>query len=163
MMEDFEVWYTREHPRVLAACTALAGEVDVARDATDEAFTRALERWSKVAGMNAPGGWVQAVALNYLRRTLRRRRLERLLGAGAHAEAVPPDRELWMVVRTLPARQQTAVVLAYVHDLSGTAIAQAMGIAPGTVSSTLDAARRNLRQRLADSASSEERVRWLTS
>jgi predicted RNA polymerase sigma factor len=63
-MTEFEGWYEREHPLVLAACCALGGNADVAREATDEAFVRALERWSKVGEMAAPGGWVQVVALN---------------------------------------------------------------------------------------------------
>ncbi len=75
-MTDFEGWYEQEHPRVLAACCALGGNVGVAREATDEAFVRALERWSKVGEMAAPGGWVQVVALNQLWRSLRRRRFE---------------------------------------------------------------------------------------
>jgi len=69
-MVEFEAWYRAQHPGVLAACTALSGDLDAARDATDEAFARALERWPDVAQMAAPGGWVQTVALNVLRRTL---------------------------------------------------------------------------------------------
>ena len=45
MEEDFEVWYRREHPRVLATCAALSGDAAAAAEATDEAFVRALERW----------------------------------------------------------------------------------------------------------------------
>ena len=161
-MEGFEAWYTAEHPRVLSACVALSGDYDAAREATDEAFTRALERWSQVESMASPGGWVQTVAINALRRGLRRRRLERGLRRGLSAPPLP-DPELWLVVRSLPPRQQTVIVLAYVHDLPQTTIAEVMGIAPGTVSSTLDAARRGLRRRLAEPVDSEEeRLRWLT-
>jgi RNA polymerase sigma-70 factor, ECF subfamily len=55
-MEDFERWYRREHPRVLATCVALTGDLDAAGDATDEAFSRALERWPVVGAMVSPGG-----------------------------------------------------------------------------------------------------------
>src|SRR5438105_8229359 len=72
----FEPWYRKEHPRVLGALFVLSGEADVARDATDEAFARALAHWPKVGGMESPGGWVYRVALNELRRTLRRRSAE---------------------------------------------------------------------------------------
>jgi DNA-directed RNA polymerase specialized sigma24 family protein len=162
-MDDFDLWYEQEYPRVLAACAALAGELESARDATGEAFARAFERWATVSAMAAPGGWVQTVALNGLRRSLRRRRLERALGSAWRGPAVGlPDPELWMVVRSLPARQQTAVVLAYVHDLPGAAIAEVMGVSLGTVSSTLDAARKSLRRRLTEPITSEENVSWLT-
>ena len=45
---DFERWYRREHPRVVAALAVAGGDVDVAREATDEAFVRAYERWARV-------------------------------------------------------------------------------------------------------------------
>jgi RNA polymerase sigma-70 factor (ECF subfamily) len=161
-MDDFEGWYVQEYPRVLSACVALAGDLEAARDATGEAFTRALERWGDVAQMSTPGGWVQTVAINELRRGLRRGRLELRLRPRRRQDEAVPDLELWMVVRSLPVRQQTALVLAYVHDLPGAAIAEAMGISLGTVSSTLDAARRSLRRRLSEPITFEEDVQWLT-
>jgi RNA polymerase sigma-70 factor, ECF subfamily len=152
-MEDFEAWYFSEHRRVLGACLALAGEADVARDAADEAFTRALERWADVAAMDAPGAWVQVVALNQVRRLLRRRRLEhRLLLFGARpagAEVALPNPGLWAAVRDLPSRQQTAVVLRYIGDLPEADIAAALGISRGNVARTLHDARSRLRVRLA--------------
>jgi RNA polymerase sigma-70 factor (ECF subfamily) len=141
-MEDFEPWYQSERPLVLAACVALAGDLDAAREATDEAFTRALERWPKVSKMASPGGWTQTVALNQLRRDFRRRRGERSRSSDqALASRDPeglPDPELWSSVRSLPPRQQTALVLRYVHDLSNADISDLMGISRGTVASTLD-------------------------
>lgn len=145
-MENFELWYEIQRPRVLAACMALACDLDTAREATDEAFTRALERWPTVAAMVSPGGWTQTVALNYLRRGLRRRRRERGgLGQGRDVPPPgPPDSESWAAVRSLPHRQQTAVVLRYVQDLSYEQIATTMAISRGTVASTLAAARARL-------------------
>lgn len=55
MEQDFELWYRRERPRVLATCVALSGDVGVASGAADEAFVRALERWSSVSEMTSPG------------------------------------------------------------------------------------------------------------
>jgi RNA polymerase sigma-70 factor, ECF subfamily len=121
LMEEFEAWYRAQHPRVLASIAALAGDLDAAREATDEAFARALEHWATLTDMTAPGGWVQTVALNVLRRTLRRRRFVPHRSASSAVSSdheVPlPDPDLWAAVRTLPHRQQVAVVLRYVHDL----------------------------------------------
>jgi RNA polymerase sigma-70 factor (ECF subfamily) len=52
--------------------------------------------------------------------------------------------EVWDAVRGLPPQQRTAIALRYLLDLSQAEIATAMGIAPGTVSATLHAARRRL-------------------
>lgn len=154
-MNDFETWYEHEHPRVLATCVALTGEVDAAGEATDEAFVRALERWPAVAAMASPGGWVQVVALNHLRRGLRRRNREHPQAEGRvegsdRVKLAVPDFELWALVAGLPPRQRTAVVLRYVHDLPEATIAELMGIARGTVASTLAAAQTGLRRKLSE-------------
>ena len=159
-MEDFDRWYARERPRVFAACVALTGEVDEAGEATDEAFARALARWTVVSAMLSPGGWVQVVALNHLQRNLRRRRAERRLARFFHGEPVGanssiPDPDLWACVAQLPGRQRIAIVLRYVHDLSEAAISESMGISRGTVASTLASARASLQKRLAEAISDD--------
>ena len=130
----------------------LSGEPDVARDATDEAFARALAHWSKVEGMESPGGWVYRVALNELRRTLRRRSTEARVLQLHRPREVPggPLPEVWQAVAQLPGRQRTAIVLRFVADLPEADIAQAMGVRRGTVSSTLALARRRLSELLQD-------------
>jgi RNA polymerase sigma factor (sigma-70 family) len=159
-MTEFEDWYRRERPMVLSACLALTGNLDAAREATDEAFTRAFERWETVGAMRAPGAWTQTVALNYLRRRLRGRPLIRAFRIGQQDVPAPevPDSELWQSVRRLPARQQTAVVLRYVHDLSYEQIAEAMNISMGAVASTLNAAHRKLARPASSAEPNEEKV-----
>lgn len=154
-MDGFDDFYRAEYPRVLAACRALGAGAEPAGDATDEAFARAFERWPRVRQMASPGGWVQVVAINHLRRGGRRRTIEavalRRRATAGHAPApAPPDAELWGAVSRLPRRQQQCIVLRYVHDLAEGAIAETLGVTRGTVASTLDAARRSLRSRLGD-------------
>jgi hypothetical protein len=55
MGSDFEVWYMREHPRLVAALLLVTGDVDLAREAVDEACSRALARWERVAEIYFPG------------------------------------------------------------------------------------------------------------
>lgn len=141
---EFESWYLREHPKVVAALTWVAGDPHVAADATDEAFARAYANWRKVATMSSPGGWVYRVALNVVRRRMRRSALEqRKLEPPAEVTQVV-DREIWAVVQQLPERQRVAVVLRYLLDLPEQEVATAMGISRGTVASTLAAARKRL-------------------
>lgn len=148
----FESWYLSEHATVLATLLWVSGDADVAREATDEAFARALDAWPRVRAMASPGGWVYTVALNLVRRHARRSAAERR----ALDRARLPDRfsdrtgELWMLVQQLPPRQRTAVVLRYLSDLKERDIAQVMNISPGTVASTLAAARHRLADWLCD-------------
>lgn len=141
---EFERWYLCEHPKVLAALTWVAGDPDVAADATDEAFARAYADWRRVVRMASPGGWVYRVALNVLRRRMRRASFEQRTVVPPAAVAHVVDREIWTVVQQLPERQRVAVVLRYLLDLPEEEVATTMGISRGTVASALAAARQRL-------------------
>ena len=156
---EFSDWYVREHRRVVATLAALSGNADAARDAADEAFVRALVHWERVRTMDTPTGWVHRVALNVLRRDLRRRKLETslLLRQTQPGPALPTHPEVWDAVRSLPERQRVAIVLRFVADLPEAEIASAMGVARGTVSATLSAARASLARLLDDTPSEVHR------
>ena len=151
---EFEGWYRREHPRLIGSLAALSGRDDLAVEAADEAFARALARWPRVSKMGSPGGWTYRVALNELRRRLRRGATERrAVGRMARSGQVddhPLDDDVWRAVRALPDRQRTAIVLRYVADLPEAAIAEAMGVSRGTIASNLSDARRSLGRHLTD-------------
>ena len=55
---EFEALYRREFLAVFRTVYLLAGTREVAEDATQEAFARALERWSRLRGQTWAGGWV---------------------------------------------------------------------------------------------------------
>jgi RNA polymerase sigma-70 factor (ECF subfamily) len=145
---DFEAWYRGAHPRLIAALVAATGSLDVAGDAADEAFLRALERWNRVRQMASPEGWTYKVALNAARRKFRRQRRERvLLHRARPATAIPgPAGELWQIVAGLPERQRQAVVLRHVGQLTEAEVGEVMGITRGTVSSTLRSAYAAIRE-----------------
>ena len=152
---DFERWYRREHQRVLTALAVAGGDTEVAREATDEAFVRAYERWDRVRAMDSPGGWLYRVALNELRRRCRRRSIERdlLRRKQERIEIEPPpvsDPRVWEAVRALPTRQRSAIALRYVLDLTEREVAETMGTSRGSASATLATARRNLQDVLGE-------------
>jgi len=145
--ETFEPWFRREYPKVLGALILASGNRDVAEEATAEAFAKAYEKWERVGAMASPGGWIYTVALNMARRRLRRRAMERLLFRKLHATIEVPAEtgfELWDIVRKLPPRERTAIVLRYVGDLQESEVAKAMGISNGGVAKTLNMARSRL-------------------
>lgn len=148
----FAEWYGHEHARLVSTLSAVSGQLDAATEATDEAFARALLRWGSVSVMASPAAWTYQVALNQLRRQMRRAALEqRLLGRGdARRQPELADPDVWAAVRRLALRQRTAVVLRYVADFTEADIAVVMGISRGTVAATLSAARQRLATLLAD-------------
>ena len=121
---------------------AISASNSTAFDEIDES----LERWDRVAAKDSPAAWTYRVAVNLLRRRLRRAAVEQRLWSRAVEPARPAavEPELWAAVRALPARQRTAIALRYVCDLPQAEIAVVMDVAAGTVSATLTAARRRL-------------------
>lgn len=148
-MPDFDEWYASARPRLYPPLVAWCGDPGLAADALDEAFVRALERWSRVSGLSSPEGWLWRTATNVARRRARRSARE-----GAHvraerseAQAAPElvlDVDLLDALRSLTNRQRTALVLRFVADLPEATVAEMMGVAPGTVGATVHQARRRL-------------------
>ena len=141
----FAEWYGPFRPRLVAALMVLSADWDAAQDAADEAMVRSLEHWERVQMMNSPEGWAYRVAVNVLRRRMRRRALERrLLAKPEFVEMAELNTELWRIVKALPRRQREAVALRYILGLSEAEVAHRMGVAVGTASATLAAARSRL-------------------
>ena len=154
---EFEVWYGEQHDALVPALTLAAPSPDLARDCADEAFSRACAKWERVSMMANPTGWTYRVAVNVLRRRLRRHRMETTLLQARRPQlsvdtAPVPDDELWDAVQALPERQRLAVALRYVADLTEADVAEAMGVRPGTAAATLSKARATLMTQLRSPA-----------
>jgi RNA polymerase sigma-70 factor (ECF subfamily) len=161
-VDSFEDWYAGAHARLVTLVTAAVGDAEVGRDVADEALARAYERWDRVSAMQSPTGWTYRVALNVARRRARRRATERrLLGRPRTDDVAGPTGELWTLVAGLPERQRQAVLLRHVGHLTEPEIADVMGVARGTVSTTLRNAYRTLGLALRDDSpdASEEMTR----
>ena len=149
---DFARWYEKTYPRLLATMLLVIGDLDEAKEVADEACSRALLHWPRIGATERPEGWTYRVAYNVFRRRARRRALERRLWSRqTQRPNVPaPAGELWLLVNELPRRQREVVMLRYVADLTESEIAAALGVARGTVSRTLGAARTKLADALAE-------------
>jgi RNA polymerase sigma-70 factor (ECF subfamily) len=151
---DFVASY---YPTVVGVVALALRDRDLALDATQEAFARALERWERVRVMARPDGWVYVTAMNVARRERRRGRREvRRLDSdecgrsfdasdGAVVRVLVGD-----ALRTLSPRQREAIVLRYAAGLPLSDIADAMGCALGTVKATLHQALRKMRVDIGD-------------
>lgn len=152
---SFERFFRDEHSRILGVAVALSGDREAARDATQEAFARCYREWAKVRTLDAPGAWLRRVVINLLidrhrRRERERRALERYerVNPTAVELADPVAGAWWDAVRQLPDRQRSAIALHYLDGLSVAEVANVLGVAEGTVKSSLAAARRSLTQTL---------------
>jgi RNA polymerase sigma-70 factor (ECF subfamily) len=149
----FRDLYEREFPAVFRAAYALSGDRELAEDAAQEAFARALSSWRRLAGESWAAGWVTTTALNVARRGLRRRRV----GESPRPEPVDADAllDLRAAISDLPARQQTAVILHHLMDLPVRDVAAAMQCREGTVKAHLSKGRAGIERRLGRQVSAE--------
>lgn len=152
---SFDALYQAHFADLAVQLYAYFGDRQEAQDVVQEAFCRALSRWSTVAGYDDPVAWVRRVAWNLAINRWRRARvalaaLPRLRRqARGHVEGPGPERvALLAALATLPPRQRRVVVLHYLADLPVAAIAEQEGVAAGTVKSWLHRARAALAARL---------------
>lgn len=153
--ESFEEFYATEYPAVVGLAYALSGNRWVAEDLAQEAFLAAHRNWDRIGAYERPGSWVRRVVANLSVSAFRRRLAEakavaRLaLGqASTLGELSAEDVEFWRAVRALPRRQAQVVALYYLEDRPVAEIADALGMATGTVKKHLHDGRRELARRL---------------
>ena len=155
--QGFERLFRDEHHKLVAIGIGLVADSDVALELAQETLARAYARWPEVSQMDIPGAWLWRVLINLAidrqRRLVRERSALPLLASQGQALAVEPTDDLWITaVSALPERQRAVVVLHYIEQLSIAEIAAILTVAPGTVKSSLAAARRSLRARLEKGA-----------
>jgi RNA polymerase sigma factor (sigma-70 family) len=151
---SFEQFYASDRQRIGRAVALTLGDVDLAADATDEAFTRAYERWGSIAGGN-PGGWIYRVAVNWALSVLRRRRRR---GAGVlYEQAIeslsvtdPAVREpaVHAALASLDPKHRSVVVCRHLLGWSVAETAEALHLREGTVKSRLARANQILQSQL---------------
>jgi RNA polymerase sigma factor (sigma-70 family) len=149
--DSFERFYADCWQTVYRALVVGIGDVDLAREAVDEAMVRAYERWRTVSTMENRVGWVYRVASNWATSRLRRRRLRlralETIDVSHDPEVVDP--RLLEAIRRLSPKHRDVVVARYLLDMSESATAQALGIPEGTVKSRLSRALAELKEVLS--------------
>jgi RNA polymerase sigma-70 factor (ECF subfamily) len=155
---EFQEFYEASYGRIVVMAAALLGDRQEAEDVAQEAFARALTRWSRLGGYDQPEAWVRRVALRIAIDSTRRRRRVTGMSARLLAQRQPPGPEpadalkftaLGAALLKLPLREREVVVLHYLADLPVEAIARDCGLPPGTVKTRLAAGRQHLERELA--------------
>lgn len=157
--ESFDEFYQATYSRLVGQLYLVTGSLTQAEEIVQEAFVRALARWSRIRQYDLPEAWVRRVALNLAANELRRARSR--LGALARlrpkAEDPPMSEDAAALVdalRRLSATHRQALLLHYALDLPVSEVAQQLRLTPATVRGRLSRARARLRRLL--SAKAEE-------
>jgi len=153
--EDFDRFYLREYPRMVALAYALSGNRWAAEEIAQEAFVRAHRSWKRIVGYDKPGAWLRRVTVNLATSHLRRRMVEAkalALMAIGRTSTLPehPDGEdaLWTAVAELPRRQRQAVALHYLDGYTIAEIADVLELNESTVKTHLQRGRQALARTL---------------
>lgn len=158
----FRRLYDRHVERIYRLCFRMAGEDELAREFTQEAFVRAFQRIGQFRGDAAFSTWLHTIAvsvtLNGMRKVKRVRenevQLVESLPGGGTSRDIEHDtkRRLHAAIDALPEMYRTVFLM---YDLEGyphEEIARVLDVAVGTSKARLSRARARLREALADIA-----------
>jgi RNA polymerase sigma factor (sigma-70 family) len=125
-LAEFDALYDDEFPAMVRLAFLITRSSAIAEEITNDAFTKAIEKWSSLA---SPGGYVRTLVVRAALRSRRRRGRERDHLASVQP-ATPPGEpdidEMWDALGRLPVKQRAALVLRFYDDCSHEQIARAM-------------------------------------
>ncbi len=152
--DDFDAYVAARWPRLVRSAVLLGCAPADAEDLVQATLERCLVKWSRVRAADDRDAYVHRILVN----TLVSARRRRWWGERPTADLPePPDHRasdatlavdladaVLRALDRLPSEQRTAVVLRYYAQLSERQMADALGVAPGTVKSRLSRALRSL-------------------
>lgn len=142
--QEFDKFAVAAWPRLRRSAYLLTGDHHLAEDLAQTALTRTYASWRRVRREDALA-YARRVLVNVNIDRLRRRRLHEVGGTELEDRAGPTDSssevderdEIVRLLAVLTDKERRVVVLRHYFDLSEADVARELGIAPGTVKSTL--------------------------
>jgi RNA polymerase sigma-70 factor, ECF subfamily len=141
----------RQEYAPLVRSLSVAFDAESAADAVQEAFLAADRRWSRLDKYDDPAAWIRRVAVNRLlngqRNSRRRSEILATVRPKVADDLTVELLDLRAALAELPPAMRLTVCLYYLADLPVEEVAEALGVAAGTVKSNLHDARLKLRAR----------------
>jgi RNA polymerase sigma factor (sigma-70 family) len=153
MLYAIEAVYRERGGDFFRFALARTSDPELARDAVQEGFARAIRSRHSFRGSGPLDAWVGRCVLNA---AIDASHAVRALGVDdvpddrAAPTVETPGQDVRAAVRRLPIRQRDSLFLRYYLDYDYATIAEILGMEVGTVSATLHAARENLMQALQE-------------
>jgi RNA polymerase sigma-70 factor (ECF subfamily) len=158
-LQAFEMLMRIHDRQVYRVALRMLGNVEDAKDASQEVFLRLHRSLGKVDETRDLASWLYRVTVNVCNDAFRNRRATLPIEkAGVLASAVDPEQEseanqtrrlVTEALARLPEKQRAAVVLREIEGLSTAEVAGILGASEMTVRSHISLARTKLRQWLA--------------
>lgn len=161
-----ETLFARHQAEIYAFLVRMTRDPELAADLTQDAFIKAYRAYDALEAPTNARAWLYQIANRVALDELRRRRIVRFLpftgqtrGTAPSAEHIAMDArlpgELQRALERIPERQRAALLLAELHDLTGTELADALGVSHVAARALLTRARESLRQALAEERRAE--------
>ncbi|HEY7272579.1 MAG TPA: SigE family RNA polymerase sigma factor [Actinoplanes sp.] len=137
----FEEYVLARGAALVRFARLLTGDDHRAEDLTQDVLAKAYVSWWRVGSADQPDLYVRRMLLNAHHSWWRRRSNREVVAADpsdqrtvADAATELAERDaVWRLVRALPARQRTVIVLRYYEDYDDATIAELMRCSTGTV------------------------------
>lgn len=152
---SFDAFWALERDGLVRVLAVSIGDADLAAEAVDEAMVRACARWARVGAMDRPAAWVLRVARNWATSRWRwryRRPTRPAADLDRGIEEAVPDLDLHDALAALSPDHRLVLALRFHLDWSVAQIADATGVAEGTVKSRIHRALAAARDQLAPAA-----------
>ena len=132
--DEIEELYRSQRQPMIRLARLLTRSPTTAEEIVQEAFIK----FARSAGKkDEPAAYLRVIVVNLCRSQQRRTLIERRLAPKASPlSGVNEIDETWDVLRKLPFRQRSVLMLRYYEDLSEAEIARVLGCRPGTVKSS---------------------------
>lgn len=167
--EAFDQLMERYYPKTLRMAYLISGSFADSEDIVQETFVLCYVNRRKIREPQYFERWLFKTLTREAWRICRKNRKEQPVeevfgentpGSASVLEEVMKnsrDRDLYLAIAGLPAKQRTAVVLYYFNSMGTKEIAKVMGCLEGTVKSRLFTARTNLKEALENDRQTWER------
>jgi RNA polymerase sigma factor (sigma-70 family) len=153
ILQAIEAVYRERGGDFFRFALARTSDPELARDAVQEGFARAIRGRHSFRGSGPVEAWVGRCVLNAAidaSQTVGAQGAEERPDGGPAPTMETPVQDVRAALRRLPVRQRDALFLRYYLDYDYATIAEMLGMEVGTVSATLHAAREHLMNALQE-------------
>ncbi|MDN5896152.1 MAG: SigE family RNA polymerase sigma factor [Nocardioides sp.] len=164
--DEFSDWMLARQGAMHRTAFLVCGDRHTAEDLVQTAAAKLYLAWDRVSAQGNVDAYMRRIIINE-RNSLWRRPFKKRetvtdeVPESAHADGGDDPMEaerMWAAVRSLAPRQRAVIVLRYYEDLSEAAIAEILGVAPGTVKSQASKALTALRKTIGSTFDIQEQV-----
>ena len=137
-------FYSLHFAPMVRLARGLVDTSECAEEIVQDAFLRVFQHWDR---LYEPLGYLRTAVINAARSELRKREVRRRAGRQLPSARVPTEGDYLIdALDKLASKRRTALVLRYYAQMSEREIAEAMGVAPGTVKSLVSRGLADLRR-----------------